>query len=609
MFSQKLFEGFRGDPLNKLSTYYFLTPLFLPFAIALVILFWGVDRGIDLRDEGFSLLCTEHPSLCPHPSSFAFFISKLPWLSSNPIISLRIDAIVLQLSSAIMLIIGCQCWMRSYLKIESGILLGIFICTVFSSLLCFSIFGATLNYNGLTTFFILAAEACLFGGLASTKRSELNAPIFLTLSGGLLGFGLFAKFSAGVVFYGITICTIAVLSEHARLKRMLWHFLGMVLGIALFFILIEPWSVWFPIFKTMVFDIELGSGGSHGAGLLDNTLYSLKKHYFEIILVVLAMIGQQALAPLLTKVIPNNNLLRVVAPSACVLVVLVSYWLHYIWVFKWLHSSIVYWPVAFVLLSFVICFGAPSQVRFKTANVKVMFSLLVMAITPLVTSLGTDTPMLWHALVNMSPLYLSVGYASYMVGSQLGNAAYVSRVLFLMICVVSLQFFYGYVIAHKEIAPLYYQTELMTHPLRFSGMRLEPKIANLLQSEQAILVKYGFVEGDPILGLYDTPGLVYAVGGISPGFAWYGIDQPNQAINDYFLPRLQIGRSKRLFVIIKNRSGSAVLDEHARTNLRLAGIDFPKDFEEIGEAFQPYTYGGRACHFFMRRQPAESSSP
>ncbi|CAN5273474.1 hypothetical protein BH10CYA1_BH10CYA1_58750 [soil metagenome] len=577
----------------------------MSFVAAILILFWGLDRAIDLRDEGFSLLCTEHPALCPHPSSFAFFLAKLPQLSPNLIISLRLHHVAMQLCSALLLFLGFKQWISSYVRISSkGALIAILICTLFSSLLCFSIFGATLNYNGVTTFFIVGSEAFLFFGLADTIKVKWMMPLWMVLSGAFLGFGFFAKFSAGIVFYAVTLSTICFLSRSGRISKLVWHFCGFASACAVFFIFLESWSTWLSIFKTMVFDIELSGGGSHGAEkIFDTTILSLTRHRFEVLLVAFTLVCLVVGFTLLKKKVSKLPREQIILIPTLVTAVLILCWLQRLVSMHVLHSSIVYWPVVFIGLSLLICSQLPSTLFAEVSSGnKVFFGLMVLAITPLITSLGTDTPILWHALVDMAPLYLSLGYSSYIVGAELSTAAFTPVALLLMTFVVTVQFVYGYVFFHKEVAPLYLQNQKLSMPSRFVGLRLEPLVANLIRDDFSILTSHGFVEGDPVLGLFDTPGLVYAVGGISPGFGWYGIDPANQPVNDYFLPRLQTKNFERLFLIIKNRANSVELDEHTRGLLRSAGIEYPRDFEFIGKSFQPYTYGGKTCHFFIRRR-------
>ncbi len=571
------------------------------FVAALLILFWGLDRAIDLRDEGFSLLCREHPELCPHPSSFGFFLAKLPALSPDAIINLRLHYVAMQMGSALILFAGFKNWVSNYLVVSNrAAMISVMVCTLFSSLLCFSIFGATLNYNGVTTFFILSSEAFLFLGLSSAQRPSWMTSLCMVASGILLGLCFFAKFSASILFYAVTICSICVLSSRGRISKIIWHLLGFVAALAIFFTFFESWSNWYSIFRIMVLDIELFGGGSHGAGkIFESTAISFSKHRFEVTLIALTMLSLPCLIWLLKRFAPRNKVAHVLVIPYLVLAVLVAYWLQRLFVTKAIHSSIVYWPAAFLGLALLACSPLVSSLFSDVVSKRrVFYGLALLAVTPLITSFGTDTPILWHALVNMAPLFLCLGYASFIIGTELRSALFMPISLIFMVAVIGVQFVNGYVFKHKECAPLFAQTERLAVPHRLAGLRLEPMIAKLIADDYSILTSHGFLEGDPILGLYDTPGLVYAVGGISPGFAWYGADPANQPVNDYFLPRLRKQNWTRLFLIIKNRENSAVLDAHAHSLLSSSGLDFPRDFELIGKSFQPYTFGGRTCFFY-----------
>jgi hypothetical protein len=48
-----------------------------------------------------------------------------------------------------------------------------------------------------------------------------------------------------------------------------------------------------------------------------------------------------------------------------------------------------------------------------------------------------------------------------------------------------------------------------------------PSSAESLQKILSEMQRWGFREGDPVVGITDCPGLVYLLGGVSPGACWY----------------------------------------------------------------------------------------
>lgn len=108
------------------------------------------------------------------------------------------------------------------------------------------------------------------------------------------------------------------------------------------------------------------------------------------------------------------------------------------------------------------------------------------------------------------------------------------------------------------------------------SVRVDPNQKKLLQQLQSRLGMAGFRPGDPIVAIGDMPGVVYLLGGWSPGTCWYFANTPQQE----FYVRAVLGAVPkeirgRSFLILRENSP---LFERRRTLLKLTGGNRPADF-------------------------------
>jgi hypothetical protein len=115
-------------------------------------------------------------------------------------------------------------------------------------------------------------------------------------------------------------------------------------------------------------------------------------------------------------------------------------------------------------------------------------------------------------------------------------------------------------------------------PLRTAGLKttllVDSATAIFFNQMTHLLAQGGFRPGDPILGLYDVPGLVYVSGGISPGMQWYFSNRDVRTFHALDITKLPIKKS----YIITSRP----LDESTKEQLRARGINFPHQYSLVG---------------------------
>ena len=133
-----------------------------------------------------------------------------------------------------------------------------------------------------------------------------------------------------------------------------------------------------------------------------------------------------------------------------------------------------------------------------------------------------------------------------------------------------------------------------------------PSSATFLEKIYGNMKRWGFREGDPIVGITDCPGLVYLLGGVSPGACWYIShylpENPGVKMN---LANIREDTLARSWILVR---------ESARENERLEsawpkGKGVPLPVPVSGEFFWPWGDGeGKPERIYLYR-PAATSAP
>jgi len=119
-------------------------------------------------------------------------------------------------------------------------------------------------------------------------------------------------------------------------------------------------------------------------------------------------------------------------------------------------------------------------------------------------------------------------------------------------------------------------------------LKLFPSSVESLKEIYAEMIRSGYREGDPIIGITDCPGLVYLLGGVSPGACWYISyylpENPGVKMNLQNIPDQDLARA---WVLLR---------ESARANERIeqawpAGRGIPQPRQIQGQFFWPWGDG------------------
>ena len=210
--------------------------------------------------------------------------------------------------------------------------------------------------------------------------------------------------------------------------------------------------------------------------------------------------------------------------------------------------------------------------------------LLWLVILPFVTAAGTTHKIFINALLHTAPLSAAILLLASSLDKDFRKAVVVPFASLVLVALASAQFITGFILFPGRTGPKWTQTVPVEVGVPGTFLKLDPASAECIQKTKSILASAGFQPGDDILALYGLPGLVYAVGGVSPQKPWFFDDhgQTGDEENMRALKRIPIERLKGSFVFRTNR------DERVDYQLGHCGISFSENFQVIDQVMVPF---------------------
>jgi len=209
--------------------------------------------------------------------------------------------------------------------------------------------------------------------------------------------------------------------------------------------------------------------------------------------------------------------------------------------------------------------------------------LAILVVLPVAGSFGTSNHILdntvyqlapWFALISVLLAWLAhIWQARWLVGLGVVLAGSVALA----------QFYSGFVeTPYRLPGGRFAQTEPSAIGSPATTLLLDPASHAFVESARAQLTSHGFKPGDDIFAFFNLPGLVFALGGVSPGKPWYFAGDAASLANDDMRVRyVAPARRDRAFLIRNGESWDAFLPY-----LRQAGLAFPEAYESCGPALK-----------------------
>ena len=207
----------------------------------------------------------------------------------------------------------------------------------------------------------------------------------------------------------------------------------------------------------------------------------------------------------------------------------------------------------------------------------VMF-LIWLALMPFVTAAGTTHKIFINALLHVAPLAAAILLVAASVDKSLRRVIILPFAGLLVVGLSFSQFITGFVLTPYRTAPKWTQTVPVAVGVPETILNLDTASAECIEKTKAALADAGFKPSNDILALYGLPGLVYAVGGVSPERPWFFDSEGSSedANNLRALKRIPKKRISKAYILLKDN------DSRAFNQLLESGIAFPRLYKQIG---------------------------
>lgn len=114
-------------------------------------------------------------------------------------------------------------------------------------------------------------------------------------------------------------------------------------------------------------------------------------------------------------------------------------------------------------------------------------------------------------------------------------------------------------------------------------LKVDIRTKKFLEELTNLVQKTNFKPGDPIIALYDMPGLVYLMDGVSPGATWY-FGEPRETPKRTCSNITYSSLDKSKAILLVNNE----IESQVSNCLKVQGVNFPSNYQKVGEVFNPY---------------------
>jgi hypothetical protein len=569
----------------------------------LTILCWGLNKGFDPNLEGFYMLSYQHPELYPTFSSFHILLSKLPRLSDSLILHYRILEVIARVGPPMLLSIGFFAWAKKWLRLDQGQLLFAVVFACIGGLLSFTSCPRTISYNGFSAALVFLSAACTFVGVTNGETVAARAwrLSLLFLAGALAGVAFFVKCTSACILLPVLIAFVLFngvgekktknsASVAYKLTQSAAIIFGAIASVGWYFTCVETPHQWWQAFHDA---ISVEAQTSHKLTAVFHEFTGDFGHFWR-----------KGCALLAAGLILNGFVSRggikarlamwFVAAASCVALFAATKTLYFV-------GKEAYVPL---MATAVACCMIPWRPR----KSELFRGGLVLFLLPLIATVGTNCAMLGFITSNLSPFFVLMSVA-FLVASRTSRAPYavaMTAIAFSIFCAV--EFSQSYVTYRYDCDALNEQTATVGEMTPMKGIAVTPAQVDFYQNAKKVLQANGFVPGDPLVGLYDLPGLNYALDAASPGQAFFVGWPERDLVNYFYLKNSKLNAGPRLFVAL---NGDDPQDQIVQPRVRDAfnenGVPFPQSFKEIGRIRG--SRGDDTVYLYKRIDPVQPRTP
>ena len=572
--------------------------------VCIIVCAWSFayasNKGFDLTDESIYFMQVERPQDVVCYPFFDFYYTHLfHRLTRKSIQCHRLALLFLSAAVGAFFAWGAVPFLQSLFPgkfIDATSIAWVYLLCIASSHVRFSCGPRLIYYNNLNSFVFLSSSALCFRAIFAESEYDFY---YILAAGYLVGFQVFIKISS---FLG-NICTIAALAVCATLPDLLLALkflsalsLGACGAFLFHFIFLQnPLSCWrvFSTQMTTARSFRWGTGciPRHKAEVriyFNRILDSFKWHF-----ILLAAFST------LSSILPAQLSELAFVCSALTLFDLVR--AHFSF-----NASQNKYPIfeeevgvtvgrLFAAIS-IFCLGsclADAYTGFRGLSGSGVLTptslacLLYLVVVPFLGAIGTSNHVYSNFVYQLTSWCVPLLVVIQVLLNSKPSPVLSSLLGIVIVVFYALPSFYlSMWKPYRLVGSLFDQTEPTTIGLPGVTLKLEARSKQFLEEVRHEFNQNGFKEGDPILGFFDCPGLVYFMGGRSPGHQWYyiippGVDESMKA-NHYHLKRVDSQVLRDSFIIEKSHM------EAFRPYLKDVGLNFPDDYVQVGSSYWPF---------------------
>lgn len=575
------------------------------FCLAISVVLWGANRGLGFGDEGIYLLASRYPSEIQQNVSaiFAFTGHLFTIANYNPV-TFRVLGVVAILLSAIVFWYGFQKLLVKlqpeaanikYLKYYSLIFI------LVGSILHYQWSYLTPSYYTLTAVVVNLFAGCISLGLSRlgiTKKSQPFSVFFV--AGVIFGLTLFFKFPTAIPLLCCAVAIIMLQDEitlAARLRLLTSILFGFVAWLAIYFsfeqaptqtleMFQEGWSLYQtlgyhnPIDKLLAYPKDFWV-----------LLYTAAFEYWPCYLVIVLWSVINFVNSKFNRSLKLQNLQQPIIwiVIGCALIISFNDGMHVNVPERLITSPIdgrtrpylafqLGWILLLSTLYLFNSFKSGSKIlRLDKTFVFFLFLLLM----PIAGSFGTSNP-----IFNVIQFYAVPWFGAVFLLLTLLTVRNKINSALLVIVVLSIS---GYVSNHVAQGSSFMPAQIKPRSLFDQSiptavgnpsyiLNLDPDTHNVINQLSIAAKADGFKAGDDIIGFNEIAGLVYALGGRSPGHPVYPccLSERSNAYSKMALTFSDVARLKKSYVLLDVEPSVDI-----QSILGSVGINFPGDYQVL----------------------------
>lgn len=542
--------------------------LALAFLAKLWFDLWALGRGFELGDEGVFLLNLNHSQDAPPPFEFYRFLGAFadgPWIG---VVGARLLRLAAELAGSLALVVGVFSWAQKRVFPAQGVGFASFVALCLLGTLL-SIASRSFGYNDATNLCVYAALGCVFAlaGQGSDPASAKRRALAALAAGLLLGFQLWVKFPPALLWATITAGSILLgfrwLPSRERV-RLAAVFAAGFAGGALFVVFgsggfgplmprLEVTSVlpqltgYHPseiLLRYVRYDLGTGLDALLFAGLFSGMAW-LGQRYARMPRDLASCAGLALAAAVTFMVVARTH------PA-------------------FLHPSVVTLAAGVVGCSLVLALYVVARDR----RPEVWLPLVLLGVAPWVQIAGSNVTLTMRLSSHVLPLFVVMAIGLLDLRAREGLVRLHALAAVLAVAATSWLF-----VQHHALAPYGLRSPMhkQAYPVESLGVDVDLATQSFLEAVEESFAGAGYERGDPIVALDYMPGLVYLMGGTSPGFNFYMFH--SEELNCFNLNRAEF--AKLPFLVLGRE-----MTEAQRSCIEV--FDFPADFRLVRSFVFPY---------------------